>query len=186
MANTKSRIKQRRLERMRLGQAACSFVPLVSDPEIRIAIVPLTEAEFEQCLEIVAMMEAQDNIAGFGLRDRRQAQEILVRAIREEDDLTQRVYDTIEEMMEDLESVDIDQLIDEYNEMTEQSNPKLDGIPEEEFDRLKKVLQEMDWNVLSGSAWYAAKRFLGKLPPELLLANGRGSISTNSSTTTNE
>ena len=186
MAGTKEKIQERKLQRMRLGQAACSYVQLLSDPEIRVALVPLTEAEYEQCLEIVSALTAQDNMAGFALRDRRQAQEILCRSIREEDSLEDRVYSTIDEMMTDLEVSDIDKLIDEYNEMTEQSNPSIEGIPIEEIDRLKKVLQEMDWSELSGRSWYAAKRFLGTLPPQLLMGNGRGFTSTKSLTTTNE
>jgi hypothetical protein len=178
--STAIKIKQRRLERMRLGQAACSYANLISDPEIRVALVPLTEAEYEQCLEIVAGLVAQDNVAGFALRDRRQAQEILVRSIREEGDLTQTVYASVPEMMEDLEVVDIDQLVDEYNEMTEKSNPQIDGIPPEEFEELKKALQEVEWSELSGRSWYAAKRFLGLIMPELQAANLLGSTSTNS------
>ena len=57
MANTKAKIEERRLARMRQGQATCSYVSLISDPEIRVAIVPLTEAEYEQVLELVASIE---------------------------------------------------------------------------------------------------------------------------------
>jgi hypothetical protein len=186
MANTRGKIKERRLERMRMGQATCSYADLVSDPEVKVALVPLTEAEYEQCLEIVANLAAQDNIAGFALRDRRQAQEILVRSIREESDLTERIYDSISEMMEDLEVSDIDQLIDEYNEMTEMANPRIDGIPEEELEELKKALQEVEWSELSDRSWYPAKRFLGTIMPLLHRDNLLGSTSTKSSTTTSE
>lgn len=192
MATTSERIKTRRLERMRAGQSVCSYVALVSDPEIRVAIVPLTEAEYEQCLELVAAMEAEDNVAGFAMRDRKQAQEILVRAIREEDDLTQRVYvgsdkkSAVDEMMAGLDVTDVDQLIDEYNEMSAQANPRADGVSQEEMDQLKKVLWEMDWNEFSGRSWYALKRFLGLIMPELQQANLLGSTSTMKSTTTSD
>jgi hypothetical protein len=186
MANTKSKIEERRLARMRQGQATCSYVQLVSDPEIRVAIIPLTEAEYEQVLEIVASINAPDNVAGFGLRDRKNAQEILVRAIREEDDLTKRVYDSIDEMMEGLDTTDIDQLVDEYNEMNAQANPSADAISEEELMRLKKVLLEMDWNEFSGRSWYALKRFLGTIMPQLQRDNLLGSTSTPSLTTKSE
>jgi hypothetical protein len=192
MATTSERIKSRRLERMRAGQSICSFVKLTSDPEIRVAIVPLTEAEYAQCLELVALLPADDNVAGFAMRDRRQAQEILVRAIREENDLTQRVYignekqSAIDEMMESMDVSDIDQLIDEYNEMSAQANPRADGVSEEELEQLKKVLWEMDWNEFSGRSWYALKRFLGLIMPELQQVNLLGSTSTTKSTTTSE
>jgi hypothetical protein len=114
--STAGRIKERRLERMRLGKAVCDFVPIPSDPEIKIAIVPLTEAEYRQALNKVADVPLPDDMAGAAVKDRVQAQEILVRAIREEADLTQRTYvDTdeqtaIEALTDDLEMIDIDEI----------------------------------------------------------------------------
>lgn len=180
---TSEKIKQRRLDRMRLGQAVCDFVTLVSDPEMRVAIVPLTEAEYLQALEIIAEIPGIDNMAGAALKDRRQSQEILIRAIREPENLTQRVYPDVDEMMADLDVLDIDELIDRYNEMMYKSSPSAEGIPPEEWDDLKKVFMEMDLNELSGRAWYALKRFLGEITPQLLAASAHGSTSTNSLTT---
>lgn len=171
---------------MRLGQAVCDVVPLPSDSEIRLSIVPLTEADYLQVLEIVRDTPAVDDIPGLAIRDRVQVQEILVRAIREESDFTLRVYDDKEDMLEDLEVADIDMLFDRYSEMVAKSSPALDGIPPEDFDDLKKRLQAMDWNALSGQSWYAAKRFLSTISPVLLQDNSPGSTSTNSSTTTSE
>src|SRR4051794_3004527 len=171
---------------MRLGQAVCDFVTLPSDPESRLCIVPLTEAQYRQVLEKVSEIQQADNLAGMAVRDRVQSQEILVRAIREESDLTQRVYTESDEMTEDLDQVDIDELIDHYNEMVEKASPSIEGIPPEELERLKKALQTMDWNALSGRAWYAAKRFLSEIMPTPLLDNLLGSTSTNSLTTTSE
>jgi len=183
---TKDRIRERRLDRMRLGQAACEFVTLPSDPEIRLCMIPLTEAEYIQALEKVRELNAEDNLAGMAVRDRIQAQEIIVRAVREEKDLTLRVYDTTDEMLEDLEVQDIDELWDRYMEMVARSSPSIDGIPEEEFENLKKALQAMDWNELSGRQWYAARRFLMSITPAPLLDNSPGFTSTSSSTTTSE
>lgn len=185
-SSTRERIRERRLERMRLGQAACDFVVLPSDPEIRVAVVPLTEADYRNVLEKVSKMETSDDLAGIQIKDRVQAEEILVRAIREEHDLQTRVYDNSQELLEDFEVHDIDHAIDVYNEMVEKSSPSLEAIPEEELENLKKVLQAMDWNDLSGSAWYAAKRFLSRISPQLLRARSLGSTSTNSLTETKD
>lgn len=182
----KDKIAERHLDRMRLGQAVCDFVPLISDPEIRLAVVPLFEAEYIQALNAVANTDAPDDLAGMQLRDRKQAQEIIVRAIREPDDLTKRVYMDTDEMMAQLTVSDVDEVLDRYNEMCEQSSPRLERIPEEEFENLKKTLQTMDWNGLSGRAWYAAKRFLSTISPSPLMDSLPGSLLTNSSTTTNE
>lgn len=183
-SSTREKIRQRRLDRMRAGQAACDFVVLPSDPEIRLCIVPLTEADYRNVLQKVASLNTTDDMAGLQIKDRVQAQEILVRAIREEHDLTARVYDNIDEMLEDFDVGDIDHLIDSYNEMVASSSPSLDAIPPEELENLKKALQEMDWNELSGSAWYAARRFLSRIMPSPLLDRSRGSSSTPSLITT--
>lgn len=183
---TRQKIRERRLDRMRAGQAACDYVQLLSDPEIRVAIVPLTEMDYRNVLEKISSMNVPDDMAGAMLKDRVQAQEILVRSIREEHDLTERVYDDVEGLLEDFEVEDIDHAIDCYNEMMDRSSPSLQGIPPEELEQLKKVLAEMDWNELSGSSWYAAKRFLFSLSRQQLLGNLSGSISTKPSTMKND
>jgi hypothetical protein len=171
---------------MRLGQAVCDYVTLISDPDQRLCIIPLTEAEYRRVLEKVANLTATDDLAGLAMRDRKQVEEILVHAIREESDLTERVFQNVEEMNEVLEVADIDQLIDAYNEMMEKSSPALDMIPVHEIENVKKALQTMDWNALSGRSWYALKRFLSTVMPSPLLDNFAGSISTNSLTTTSD
>jgi hypothetical protein len=192
VASTAERIKERKLNRMRLGQAVCEFVPLPSDPEIRVAIVPLTEAEYLKVLNEVNAVDAGDDLAGVSIKDRVTAQQTLVWAIREPEDLAKRVYvdneeeTAMEQLLETLEVGDIDEIIDRYNEMCEQSSPSLDGIPEEELENIKKALQKMDWNDLSGGAWYAAKRFLSRIMPSPLLDNSLGSTSISYSTTTND
>jgi len=184
MATTAEKIKERKLERMRLGQSVCDYVTLPSDPEVRLAIVPLTEAEYLQALNKVSEVPQGDDLAGAAIKDRVTSQEILVRAIREERDLTKMVFDDVIELMDTLEVQDVDFCLDMYNEMIEKSSPAIDGIPPQELENLKKALQEMDWSVLSGPAWYAARRFLSHIIPSPLLDNSPGFGSTKSLTTT--
>jgi hypothetical protein len=186
VASTAERLKQRRLDRMRLGQAVCDYVVLPSDRETRMCIVPLTEAQYLQALNKVAQLPNDENLAGVAVKDRVQGQEILVRAIREEKDFSQQVFDTVEEMLEMLDVGDVDELIDRYNEMVHKSSPALDSIPMGEIEEIKKALQIMEWSELSGPAWYALKRFLFRIMPSPLLDNTLGSTSTSSSTTTSE
>ena len=171
---------------MRLGQAVCDYVSLPSDPETRLCIVPLTEAEYLQVLAKVSKLTVPDDLAGVSMRDRTQVVEILVRSIREEENLTKHVFESTEEMLDSIEVADVDELIDRYNEMVERASPALDAIPDEELENVKKALQTMDWKELSGPAWYACKRFLSRIMPSPLLDNFPGSLSTNSSTTTSE
>lgn len=186
MSSTATKIKERRLERMRLGQAACDWVSLPSDPEIRLAIVPLTEAQYISALNKVADVDRPDDMAGAAIKDRVTAQEILVRSFREEKNLDAQAFEDVAEMLDTLDVSDIDFAFDCYQEMVAKSSPTLDGIPEKELEHLKKALQEMDWNALSGRAWYAAKRFLSEIIPTPLLDNSPGSFSISNLTTTNE
>jgi hypothetical protein len=171
---------------MRLGQAVCEPVQLQSDPEMKLYIVPLNEAEYKSAWAAVEKMKAEENVAGMMMRDRQLAREIIFRAVREPDDLTQKVFESVEEMSETLDVTDMDALIDEYNEMISISSPSLEGISPQEFDELKKVLQTMDWNALSGRSWYAAKRFLSTISPSLLQGNSLGLPSSSQLTTTRE
>lgn len=192
MASTAGKVKERRLERMRLGQAVCDFVALPSDPEMRHAIVPLTEGEYLQVLNAVNEINLPDDLAAVAIKDRTQAQWILSYAIREADDLTKRVYvddesiTGVEKLLDDLGVEDIDVLIDRYNEMVDTTSPRADQIPTKELNEAKKVLQEINWNELSGPAWFALKRFLFRVGPQLQQARLLGFGSTDSSTTKND
>jgi len=179
-------VKERRLARMRLGQAVFEIFPLLSDPEIRVAIVPLNEAEHENCLSFAASMDLPDNIAGATLRDRAQTTEILSWAIRDPLDITKRIYTSGTEVSQDLGPDDVGFLIDHYYEMADQNAPSLERLSDDDVNDLKKALNEMDWNALSGRQWYAASRFLLSLMPQPLGDSLLGSGSINNSTTTSE
>jgi hypothetical protein len=174
---TAQKLAERKLDRMRLGQSACDIHPLLSDPEIRVALVPLTEAEYLVGLESAIKMNVPETIMGNQARDRRLQEETLLRAIREVDDLTQQTFETLEQLNELLDHSDISYLMDMYFEMIAESSPSIDGLSETDIEDVKKVLKEMDWNVLSGRQWYALKRFLSTLGQEQLLAKSLGSTS---------
>jgi len=171
---------------MRLGQATCDIVPLLSDPEIRVALVPLTEAEYQRSLEMAAAMDVMTTRLGMDYQERRQQAEILWMAIREPNDLSKQAWENADEMMTVLETHDINHLFDHYLELVDATSPAIDGVPPEELDNLKKVLGEIPWNELSGTQWYAAKRFLGAVMPTLPLAKSLGSSSIRSLTLMND
>lgn len=179
-------MRRRRVARMRLGQATCEYVTLVSDPEIRIALVPLTEAEFQEAFTDAARLSIGDNMAGVMVRERRARVQQVWLSCRSANDLGNRMFATYEEFRDALTTPDIDQLIDVYEEMTHELSPSMDGITPEELELLKKALQEMDWNGLSGRSWYAAKRFLSSLSLAQRTVKLPGSSSTMKSTGTNE
>jgi hypothetical protein len=172
----------KRLDRMRLGKAVCEYGNLLSNPEERVALIPLTEAEYENSIRAGAMQDVPDNLMAQEYRERIQTREIVFAAARNPSDLLEAKWASVEEMIEETESHDINHLFDIYLEMVDKSSPSAEGIPDEEFEAIKKVLQEIPMNELSGRQWYALKRFLGAILPLLLQGNSLGSISTSLST----
>jgi hypothetical protein len=183
---TAEKIIERRLDRMRQGQATAEIENLLTDPDIRVALVPLTEAEYDLAMESAVKMNVPETLMGNQARDRQLSRETLLRAIREPDDLTKQMFEDVEQLNDALDHTDISFLIDVYFEMCDRSSPSIDGLSETEIEDVKKVLQEMDWNVLSGKQWYALKRFLSTLGQQQLLAKLLGSSSTSQSTLTND
>jgi hypothetical protein len=177
--------QQRRLERLRLGQATCEIAPLLSDPETRIALVPLTEGEYSISLAEADKCLAGDNPAGLSLRDETQRQLVIFYAARQLGDLTIKFFDDPREVGE-LEAHDVNHLYDIYLEMVALNSPSMMGMTEEDFLALSVALPKIKWSELSGPQWYAAQRFLNSIRPHLLTASFSGSPSTVKSTPTND
>jgi hypothetical protein len=172
---------------MRLGKAVCEMVELNSDPEIRIALVPLTDAEFQNSLMIAAQANVTEVSSTHEVfyRDRVQKCAILLASAREPDDLNKPFFESLSEVT-DLDFNDITDLFSYYEQMMDFSSPSLDGISQEDMNEIKKALQETDWNDLSGRSWYAAKRFLSTFTPKQPQVNLFGSSPTSNSTTRSE
>lgn len=178
--STIEKIKQRRIERMRLGQSTAELVELPSDKEIRVALVPLLESEYDQAQRSTAMLEVPDNVAGAAVMDRHEKREVLVRAIRDPDNYANRLFANAEEMMGILQPVDISHLFDQYVEMAMNISPNVAALTDEEIDFLKKVFEGLNWKDLYGKQLYALNRLILTLSPEQLMGNLPGSFSINS------
>lgn len=176
--------KERKLERLRMGQATCEVVELLEDPETRIALVPLTEAEYSSSLEQADKILADDNPAGMALRDEIQRQMVIFHAARVIGHLDQKFFAGPVEVGE-IHAHDVNYLYDIYLEMVANSSPSMMGMSEEDFLALKLVLPKIEWSELSGQQWYAAQRFLNSIRPHLLMVKSSGSSSTMKLTTTN-
>lgn len=163
-----------------MGQDAPEIVALRSIPEIRVALVPLTEAEAHKGMMKAASVDAPDNMAGYQFRDRMHQIYDLYEAIRDPNDLSQHVFDSPEQMTEELEPVDINHLGDLYQRMIEDSSPALDGLSAEQLDELKKALEKIDWSVLSGKPWWHLRNFFMTIPAELLQGKSLGFFSNTS------
>lgn len=166
--------ESRRVAKMRMGQGAPEYVVLKSDPEIRMAIVPLTEAEYQQALDAAATLELPDNGYAIELRDRTLQVHTLLHALREIGDPARKVFGSTQEMLDEetgLQPIDVNYIMDEYQRMIDFSSPALDGLSDDQLDDLKKAFVTIDWSALSGKPWWHLKGFFSTLPAGLPLAN---------------
>lgn len=177
-----------RLARMRMGQAAWEPItfPTMSDASgdpIRFAQVPLTEAETQQGVMLAAGLDVQENMAGYTARNRAAQVSDVWHSLRDPHDLSQKAFESIEEMVAELEPTDIDLAVDGLSILMDYASPSIDGLSDEVLDDLKVAFAETDWSALSGRRWAAVKLCCQHLLPELLQAKLSGSTSTESSTT---
>ena len=164
----------RRIAKMRMGQEAPDFVTLRSNPEIRFALVPLTEREYQWTLDSAADIPAPENVYGVDLRDRTMQVTTLLYALRDPGNPEKRVFESLEQMLDEelgLEPTDINYLSECYQRMIDFSSPALDGLDDEQLDELKKALVTIDWNALSGKPWWHLKGVFMTLPAGLPLDN---------------
>lgn len=166
-----------RLRRMRLGQDAPEIESLRSNPEIRVALVPLSERDYQHGLQEAMNLPAPDNPAGIIYRDRWQQTVDLWNALREPNDVKKRVFDSPAEMIEELEANDVNYLGECYMRMMDESSPALEGLTNEQLEELKKAFVVMDWSVLSGKSWWHLKQCLFNLSPTQLRVSLPGSLS---------
>lgn len=166
--------EHRRLARMRLGQDAPDLIALKSAPEIRVALVPLTEAEYELGLHAAAGLDVQDNAYGVEARDRLLQVNNLFHAVRDPNDTGKKLFESPEQLATELENVDINHLTEMYGRLVDDSSPALEGLSDEDLDDLKKALETIDWNALSGKPWFHLKSFFLTLTPEQLRVSSFG------------
>lgn len=159
------KLRERKIERMRLGQKACEIVPLASDEETSFAIVPLTEAEYDICMRTTAALEVPENVAGAGIMDRHEKREVIFRSLRNVGNLDKRPFSEIEQMMEIFEPEDVNKLYDRYVEMSTQYSPHFYELSQEEIDYLKELFANYQWSGLSGKQLYALNRCISALLP---------------------
>lgn len=179
--------EQTRLSRMRQGQEVPEYIDVPSMEGVRVALVPLTEAELSRGLAYAAKDDdVPESFSGVQYRTRRAIQSDLWHAIREPGDIDKRVFESIEDMVEVLSPADIDFLNMHLATLMNFASPAMDGLTEEDLDFLGRAWQAIRLNELTGRRWAAAKVCLSILLPELLQARLSGRTSTDGSTQTTE
>lgn len=175
-------LAQNRLARMRQGQLAPDMIDLPSLEGIRVAQVPLTEAETQQGIIAAARLDVGENLAGMQARNRMAQQYDAWLSLREPGNLTELLFKSVEEMTANLDPKDLDYVSDNLGILMDYASPALEGVTEKDLDDLKKGLAALDWSVLTGRQWAALKLALRILLPARLAARSSGSSSTESST----
>jgi hypothetical protein len=174
-----------RLKRMRLGQDAPEMVELPAHPELRVAQVPLSERETQAGLIAAAQLNVPDNHAGLQARDRLALTNDVWHSLRQPDDLSRKIFPSVETMVEELEPEEVDYLANKLTILMNYASPAIDGLTDEQLNELKKALAAIDLSALTGRQWAAMKLCLSVLSPQLLAASLSGSFSTDLSTMTN-
>jgi len=177
--------EKNRLARMRLGQDAPDLVDLPAHPEIRVALVPLSERETQMGMIHGASLDVPDNSAGLQARNRAVAHCDLWNAMRDPADLNAKVFSSIDELVDELAPEEIDTLLDHLSALMDYSSPYGDGLTDELLETLKKASEAIEWNGLTGRRWAVVKLYLSVMSPELLQVSLYGSGSTESSTEKN-
>jgi hypothetical protein len=179
--------EQTQLSRMRQGQEVPEYIDVPSMEGVRVALVPLTEAELSRGLAYAAQNDdVPESFSGVQYRTRRAIQSDLWHAIREPGDIDSRVFESIEDMVQTLAPGDIDFLNMHLATLMNFASPAMDGLTEEDLDFLGRAWQAIRLNELTGRQWAAAKVSLSILLPELLQARLSGRTSTDGSTATSE
>ena len=180
MSNIKSNtakaiMKSRRVERMRLGQESPDFHVIPStknaDDPVRIALVPLTERELDRAFSAAAMIELPDNEVAVTVRDRAIQVHNLWSACRDPQDITEKAFDSVDEMSEVLEPSDVNFLLEMFQALVDETSPSIDGLSPEDLAELKKAFARIDLNALSGRSWAHLKLFFSTLAVDLRLGS---------------
>jgi hypothetical protein len=177
---------QSRIARIRQGQDAPEYIDIPSMETIRVAMVPLNDAQHLQGQINAAELDVPDNMTGLAVRNRAAIVHDVWTACRFPDELEQKVWESPQVMQEELDPADIDYLSMKLTVMMAYQSPQLKDLSDSEVADLKKVLETIQWRELYGSQAAAAKIFLMTLFPELLQGNSYSSTSTNRSTTKSE
>jgi hypothetical protein len=177
-----------RLARMRQGQEVGEFVDIPSIPDSRVCLVPLNEAELTLGLEYAAAKgdSSPDSFSGIQVRSRHAIHSDIWHAAREPSDIHTRVFESIEEMVEQLDPADIDYLNMHLAALMNNASPAMDGLSVDDLDFLGEAWRKITLSELTGRQWAAAKVSLSILLPELLRGRLSGRTSTDGSTTTSE
>lgn len=157
-----------RAKRMRIGQGVGEYAALLTNPEVRMAIVPLREWEAEEAWSAAASVDVDNNAYGIEKRDKVLKRHTLFHALRLPGNVEERVFDSVESVGKELDDIDVDHLMDEYRRIVNYASPAIDGMTPEMLDDLKKAFETIDLNALTGKQWWLVKELFMTLTVDQL------------------
>lgn len=157
-----------RLTRIRQGQDAFDWADIPSMPGIRVAMVPLAEAEEQAGLMAAAALDVPDNLAGIQARQRVGTVHDVWASLRMPNNLREHVFESPDAMVSQLEPTDIDYLFEQLVTLQDYVSPSLAKLSDKEVEELKKDFVAIDWKDLSGKQANALVLALSRLLPQLL------------------
>jgi hypothetical protein len=147
------------LQRLKQGKKNYKLVTFPGTEE-KVALVILSSNEITE-----ASIKAEDYIKEKHITDEddksivHQAQ-LVYRALRDKDDTKKQLADSFEDFFSTLDNTEIQYFMVEYSLLTSESSPFLNAVTEETFEELKKTLEKIQLNDLSGPSLIALRNFL--------------------------
>ncbi len=185
MSSVREAIREHsRLVRMRMGQEVGEYTTIPSMEDVRALMVPLTEREMQKAVMAAASLEVDDNPAGLMARNHIAMQFDVFHSLREPEDPGKYVFASVDDMVDSLDSTDVDMLHERLTVLMDYSSPAIDKMTAKEFEQIKKAFSATDLNELTGRQWAAVKLCCQYLFPHLLRAKLVGTSSTASLTET--
>lgn len=131
--------------------------------EHKVALVILPSNELTSCkLESDKYIE-ENNIKDEAYQDVILQQSILYRALRDPDNLDNKIADTLADFKSTIDNSELAYFMVQYNMLTQEHSPFLAQVSEEQFEALKKTLEKMNLNELNGESLVALRNFLMSL-----------------------
>jgi hypothetical protein len=158
------------------------MVEIPSMPHIRVAMVPLVEAEAQDGLIRSANLDVADNMAGINARNRAACVSDVWYASRVPGHLDEKIWDDPDEMVAELPPSDIDYLFDRLTILQDYASPSFANLSDKDIDELKKGFGAIEWRELTGRQASALVQCISLLLPELLAAKFFSFGSTQNST----
>lgn len=125
----------------------------------KVALVLLSSEDLTDCKVKSQDYIEQKHINDDTYRDLEHQSQIIYKALRNKDNLDEKVADSIDEIRK-LRADEIQYLMIEYNNFQQDVSPLLNAISDEQFEELKKTLGEMKLSDLNGESLLALRNFL--------------------------